>query len=161
MDHPHACGDKLLCLYLFTVPIGSSPCVWGKVVNVSADNYLIRIIPMRVGTSIEYVLELESGKDHPHACGDKSFSSCTISLALGSSPCVWGQVKVRTPLGRVLGIIPMRVGTSGVRSSAFWVVKDHPHACGDKGSLQCNTAKSLGSSPCVWGQGKILTERNP
>ena len=29
-DHPHACGDKLICTFSMSKLIGSSPCVWGQ-----------------------------------------------------------------------------------------------------------------------------------
>ena len=50
--HPHACGDKFACLYLFTVPIGSSPRVWGQADGRTHWKGLVRIIPTRVGTSL-------------------------------------------------------------------------------------------------------------
>ena len=50
-DHPHACGDK----HLYSI----------------VTLYLLRIIPMRVGTSmLAYTTKLQVW-DHPHACGDK------------------------------------------------------------------------------------------
>ena len=51
-DHPHACGDKFACLYLFTVPIGSSPRVWGQDCSLISVVISLRIIPTRVGTSV-------------------------------------------------------------------------------------------------------------
>ena len=87
---------------------------------------------MRVGTSLRgdgWVLER---KDHPHACGDKSFIDTIDLLLVGSSPCVWGQGRNKLAIFAVSRIIPMRVGTrfGNVRNAKRnW---DHPHACGDK-----------------------------
>ena len=67
---------------------------------------------MRVGTSLRgdgWVLER---KDHPHACGDKSFIDTIDLLLVGSSPCVWGQGLKAVQCFLILRIIPMRVGTS-------------------------------------------------
>ena len=50
-DHPHACGDKLFALKSSILPMGSSPCVWGQVLTSVKTCTIIRIIPMRVGTS--------------------------------------------------------------------------------------------------------------
>ena len=50
-DHPHACGDKCLLLYLYRCKRGSSPCVWGQAHRAMAIIAQTRIIPMRVGTS--------------------------------------------------------------------------------------------------------------
>ena len=70
-DHPHACGDKLpKNNKLYTYP-GSSPRVWGQAeYSVDAFNRL-GIIPTRVGTSGFYISIVDTGQDHPHACGDK------------------------------------------------------------------------------------------
>ena len=51
-DHPHACGDKQLRTFYVLKSLGSSPRVWGQVIQFWAITMLIRIIPTRVGTSI-------------------------------------------------------------------------------------------------------------
>ena len=66
---------------------------------------------MRVGTRIDKLGGTNNDEDHPHACGDK-FRSLLLSFhCLGSSPCVWGQVSIRSNGAINSGIIPMRVGT--------------------------------------------------
>ncbi len=75
----------------------------------------------------------------------------------GSSPCVWGQVLVRYISVRVVGIIPMRVGTRCHFYPNHGQGKDHPHACGDKRHRYITTISKLGSSPCVWGQEFVNT----
>ena len=72
----------------------------------------------------------------------------------GSSPRVWGQANENVMTCDYRGIIPTRVGTSGVcfiGDSSSW---DHPHACGDKESCPASRRFELGSSPRVWGQAK-------
>ena len=51
-------------------------------------------------------------------------------------------------------IIPTRVGTSDGSSTVSKAVRDHPHACGDKLVIGCETKNGVGSSPRVWGQGR-------
>ena len=73
---------------------------------------IMRIIPMRVGTS-DLAGSLQGLKqDHPHACGDKSDMRRSQTARLGSSPCVWGQVLAAWNTYKNDRIIPMRVGTS-------------------------------------------------
>ncbi len=92
-DHPHACGDKYLYRFTAYAGAGSSPCVWGQDADRLYEYDRIRIIPMRVGTS-DLAGSLQGLKqDHPHACGDKDRLSHLKSNGIGSSPCVWGQVK--------------------------------------------------------------------
>ena len=73
-DHPHACGDKSLCVIFTRQCSGSSPRVWGQVdcVRRVSDGY--RIIPTRVGTSTANAPKQRIFQDHPHACGDKLFT---------------------------------------------------------------------------------------
>ena len=51
-DHPHACGDKLLQTPSRTPHQGSSPCVWGQEIQFRKAFSTVRIVPMRVGTSL-------------------------------------------------------------------------------------------------------------
>ena len=110
-DHPHACGDKLFAKLVIAPLGGSSPRVWGQASDgVSFDN-CNRIIPTRVGTSGFSDPLTSSGRDHPHACGDKYKSTLWRSFGLGSSPRVWGQAMRATVTTAQMRIIPTRVGT--------------------------------------------------
>ena len=55
-DHPHACGDKLLCQVCTQHSRGSSPRVWGQESTVQILYRSFGIIPTRVGTraSLQY-----------------------------------------------------------------------------------------------------------
>ena len=50
-DHPHACGDKQVKTIVYRCEKGSSPRVWGQVVQALKSRGIDRIIPTRVGTS--------------------------------------------------------------------------------------------------------------
>ena len=130
--------------------------MWGQDYHIRYLRYSLRIIPMRVGTRFTPVIFSKYEEDHPHACGDKPCKDPAKLAMIGSSPCVWGQGKIKAPLGRGCGIIPMRVGTSFQRCTRTQAVRDHPHACGDKVSVYKYRIKVVGSSPCVWGQGENL-----
>ena len=114
-DHPHACGDKMFRNTSFGNKIGSSPCVWGQVLDEVNELPLTGIIPMRVGTRRNNLKFDSQLKDHPHACGDKLFSAFQSVFFQGSSPCVWGQATDFVSSLTKLRIIPMRVGTSRSR----------------------------------------------
>ena len=107
---------------------------------------------MRVGTRFVKPQQRPARRDHPHACGDKSYLY-SLSLPLqGSSPCVWGQVVVLLCPLSIIRIIPMRVGTRQSVTLRYLHLRDHPHACGDKPVYLSIRIFSRGSSPCVWGQ---------
>ena len=131
-DHPHAYGDKVLMCYKHTFLTGSSPRVWGQDVYQKYDGNQPGIIPTRMGTRVFWFCSGCYAEDHPHAYGDKLYFGIISCILVGSSPRVWGQAQGAAVFFRDDGIIPTRMGTSGLRSFAFWVVKDHPHAYGDK-----------------------------
>ena len=76
-------------------------------------------------------------------------------ILTGSSPRVWGQVKMNGISIPKLRIIPTRVGTSKNEWDKYPEIEDHPHACGDKRALDTFFTPRWGSSPRVWGQEQI------
>ena len=126
--------------------------MWGQVFIDRTTTWHARIIPTRVGTR-HYPANLsKTAGDHPHACGDKSFSTQRAHVSPGSSPRVWGQDTIDIGTKKQLGIIPTRVGTSCCKQVKHGRNQDHPHACGDKAVTQLYRSKDRGSSPRVWGQ---------
>ena len=111
-DHPHACGDKFQEMFYVDTRKGSSPRVWGQVLDQQACYDSHGIIPTRVGTRLTDLIRFLLTEDHPHACGDKTIMKEKLLDLLGSSPRVWGQASIRTILMNFLRIIPTRVGTS-------------------------------------------------
>ena len=65
---------------------------------------------------------------------------------------MWGQENGNAEARVKEGIIPTRVGTSIVFADQVLLLKDHPHACGDKIYYTIRYISALGSSPRVWGQ---------
>ena len=70
-NHPHAWGDKTLSSKSLKDCWGSSPRVWGQDGADRQERQEDRIIPTRVGTSIDDCAFSGCTGDHPHACGDK------------------------------------------------------------------------------------------
>ena len=52
MDHPHAYGDKALYSDTDSIKVGSSPRVWGQVIDELGELEIEGIIPTRMGTSM-------------------------------------------------------------------------------------------------------------
>ena len=91
-------------------------------------------------------------RDHPHAYGDKLVSYTKLRGFIGSSPRVWGQDLLASLAGKILGIIPTRMGTSVSEILIHLLCWDHPHAYGDKAIDRQVRGLVEGSSPRVWGQ---------
>ena len=88
-----------------------------------------------MGTSCAVVFYIFVDWDHPHAYGDKFIRCSQIVIVDKSSPRVWGQVfetKLNTAGAR---IIPTRMGTRYTENQRLNPHEDHPHAYGDKLSL--------------------------
>ncbi len=131
---------------------GSSPRVWGQVIKQRAIREFQRIIPTRMGTSVNQVSAYDSNEDHPHAYGDKSKKSGRAEGFTGSSPRVWGQDLLLCVILCFRGIIPTRMGTRAGALRLLTVSQDHPHAYGDKLTAKAKRLLKKGSSPRVWGQ---------
>ncbi len=65
---------------------------------------------------------------------------------------MWGQAHTAQGLQYAERIIPTRVGTREILCSGIEVIRDHPHACGDKLIAELVFICTIGSSPRVWGQ---------
>ena len=113
-DHPHAYGDKTAMSMELYQPQGSSPRVWGQVLEMQKRGYTVGIIPTRMGTSINFVRYFWLFKDHPHAYGDKPVCKQTRHTRRGSSPRVWGQGIQHSNYAVIVRIIPTRMGTRRV-----------------------------------------------
>ncbi len=111
------------------------------------------IIPTRMGTSTQDRIYTTFSQDHPHAYGDKTMRCYVRRAQNGSSPRVWGQVKLIDSFGSLDRIIPTRMGTSPSAKDSGGVCRDHPHAYGDKAIVWLYSVIKVGSSPRVWGQG--------
>ena len=154
-DHPHACGDKYIKNMTEINPLGSSPRVWGQDIKNIWCSQIVRIIPMRVGTSCNVHIKQSQFWDHPHACGDKFAPFSAARRMSGSSPRVWGQVGNFFRCRVLERIIPTRVGTRGTGILCNRWRRDHPHACGDKCHCLRIHRMNQGSSPRVWGQAHL------
>ena len=93
--------------------------------------------PTRVGTRKSTKAHPRKLEDHPHACGDKTEGEYTEEVKIGSSPRVWGQVKLIDSFGSLDRIIPTRMGTSVTSWFDYPYCQDHPHAYGDKDDCFC------------------------
>ena len=132
--------------------LGSSPRVWGQVPIGVIRNPIVGIIPTRMGTSDNYTVDGDLFRDHPHAYGDKNQVQRKGLQYIGSSPRVWGQDKHSCYRYECRWIIPTRMGTSSLETEYLSIIKDHPHAYGDKVVKETILKCLMGSSPRVWGQ---------
>ena len=152
-DHPHAYGDKSLKSLTLPLMLGSSPRVWGQDLTNFLKATRTRIIPTRMGTRRSAEHPTHTIRDHPHAYGDKVGYVFDKDGNVGSSPRVWGQACCCKSMNDRFWIIPTRMGTSYQKTTNCTLIRDHPHAYGDKKHSLNRNCQYPGSSPRVWGQG--------
>jgi len=131
-DHPHACGEKRKNGSRVGCAAGSSPRVWGEARNTNHITKKSRIIPTRVGRSIDSRFHIVYSQDHPHACGEKFCNVHPNPNHTGSSPRVWGEGNLLLSPREIPRIIPTRVGRRLAIPPNASHAQDHPHACGEK-----------------------------
>ena len=68
-DHPRACGANVKSPSIFTFLLGSSPRMRGKLVMMTRDVMVGRIIPAHAGQTLLVMAATHACPDHPRACG--------------------------------------------------------------------------------------------
>ena len=69
----------------------------------------------------------------------------------GSSPRMWGTLKLLLDSLPFLRFIPTHVGNTLMTPAGIFWFTVHPHACGEHGRNADNDSRMYGSSPRMWG----------
>ena len=149
--HPHACGEHLTIPANSVPRSGSSPRMWGTQVLQRHQSALRRFIPTHVGnTSLQTDSHCYPAV-HPHACGEHRTEEITQRVEDGSSPRMWGTLRIDLLRIELRRFIPTHVGNTsvGIEHCDIWAV--HPHACGEHLKAVAWVDKVDGSSPRMWG----------
>ena len=172
--HPHACGENGCINYVHSQISGTSPRVWGKRIVNSLRVYTGRYIPTRVGKTQHIIILPVIYSVHPHACGENLSPVCHSRYFAGTSPRVWGKLRLLKPAITGGRYIPTRVGkTHAGHIEPLPVMRYIPTRVGNP-PLNCDVAlknvryiptrvgKTLwgrisastrsGTSPRVWGK---------
>ena len=150
-DHPRACGEREIFVFLYHCLPGSSPRVRGTRSCVMASSRSFRIIPARAGNAKRGRRSGQARSDHPRACGERQSRLSTAAVSGGSSPRVRGTPIVPRERKTFLRIIPARAGNASSERPRKWMMSDHPRACGERDYLMLESHSSPGSSPRVRG----------
>ncbi len=151
--HPHTCGEQLSIPPRLLWFVGSSPHVWGTVVDEKIDKLGYRFIPTRVGNSKAPTRGPLFLPVHPHTCGEQPPRAKPPTRMTGSSPHVWGTGKRVHFHPEVIRFIPTRVGNRNLVMMPLPLLAVHPHTCGEQVWYAVSPGTGYGSSPHVWGTG--------
>ena len=85
-DHPRACGEKVLAVFMRRASEGSPPRMRGKGKMATQQNLQQGITPAHAGKSSTLPTLVSNHWDHPRACGEKTKESFVNSqLSSGCS----------------------------------------------------------------------------
>ena len=88
---------------------------------------------------------------HPHVCGEHGSGRLFIPTLNGSSPRVWGALRIARIRSISSRLIPTCVGSTRMCGLGFTAWPAHPHVCGEHISRTSSDFCTIGSSPRVWG----------
>ena len=94
--HPHVCGEHTLTELIPGGHIGSSPRVWGTLIESDDGDETARFIPTCVGNTMVSYVGREIRPVHPHVCGEHMMDPFVSMTVDGSSPRVWGTHRKAT-----------------------------------------------------------------
>ena len=116
----------------------------------------VRFIPACVGNSSAEQSMMMGFTVHPRVCGELGSSDGVLDSASGSSPRVWGTLRIYSEDPILDRFIPACVGNSHYMVYGWDPFSVHPRVCGELPSVTCTDIRQCGSSPRVWGtQGNL------
>ena len=129
--HPHACGELSWARLWSGMQFGSSPRMWGTLINHIISYSTFRFIPTHVGNSKLIPISTRCASVHPHACGELRRCFPRSNGVFGSSPRMWGTPLLPGTVPLPVRFIPTHVGNSLSLKCSHWRAPVHPHACGE------------------------------
>ena len=129
--HPHACGEHFVNNRTYFLNCGSSPRLWG--------------------TLLDGCFWGNSKPVHPHACGEHFFNRSSNLNNSGSSPRLWGTHQAIAREYVPCRFIPTLVGNTNEIAPNGIKYSVHPHACGEHSERVPSCRFFIGSSPRLWG----------
>ena len=151
-DHPRVCGEKTTVTRWKPRATGSPPRMRGKeptpvVVVVSPG-----ITPAHAGKRFLVRPCWLGSWDHPRACGEKCIFEHSLKMFVGSPPRMRGKAETSNDDKAKARITPAHAGKSRQRGHLPGQKKDHPRACGEKGSNLFYSVYVEGSPPRMRGK---------
>ena len=110
---------------------GSSPRLWGTLINSGWQYRGRRFIPTLVGNTSNITLQFPAVAVHPHACGEHPVAGVAAASSNGSSPRLWGTRLIGLIEQGTGRFIPTLVGNTAPELKRYIDQTVHPHACGE------------------------------
>ena len=128
----------------------------GKGVKARYERVAVGITPAHAGKSQFPGPSPALPRDHPRACGEKTFKTYELDVSRGSPPRMRGKV-LPPPLAALhRGITPAYAGKSSCSRRRGSDPQDHPRVCGEKRSLSSSSRAKMGSPPRMRGKDSFI-----
>ena len=79
---------------------------------MQSSAYSARLIPTGVGNTVIAASQFPVAWAHPHGCGEHQKTALKRPPATGSSPRVWGTLRLFVGVSHIAGLIPTGVGNT-------------------------------------------------
>ena len=159
--HPHAYGERLMCLRVASSQNGSSPRIWGTAAPAPRTLVFPRFIPTHMGNGRPLQFRPPGRSVHPHAYGERDFPDPRPPYQTGSSPRIWGTESAAFAARDAERFIPTHMGNGSGPTTANTEVPVHPHAYGERRAPATQRKAKFGSSPRIWGTVPIAVRSRP
>ena len=133
--HPHGCGERPPNDCAARDNRGSSPRLWGTHPCRGGVFLRLRFIPTAVGNACQKPSSIDYIPVHPHGCGERHDRTLDMSNPYGSSPRLWGTLRLESRHSPIQRFIPTAVGNAKTRLIFTAQSLVHPHGCGERGRL--------------------------
>ena len=150
-NHPHIHGEYKSPVSHVLGCMESSPYTWGVRVDILANGNVMRIIPIYMGSTEKFKLQISAIRNHPHIHGEYVKLLGGVSLLVESSPYTWGVLN--RPVNTTLfnRIIPIYMGSTGRLLTKRRHQRNHPHIHGEYLLHFLQQFDQWESSPYTWG----------
>ena len=133
-DHPRACGENGLYVFVLSSARGSPPRMRGKRQHSLRLPQRSGITPAHAGKTGLSLPGPHRSWDHPRACGENDSTLCAFLSVAGSPPRMRGKHYLSPGDDISVGITPAHAGKTPQRVPRAGVDWDHPRACGENTS---------------------------
>src|SRR5690606_25097665 len=130
--HPHACGERDEDFRPAEFMHGSSPRMWGTDPPSALTAPGTRFIPTHAGNGNGLMTKVRPPTVHPHACGERMYTTNRSIIKIGSSPRMWGTGGHIPWADDQARFIPTHVGNGYRQLGSPGPQPVHPHACGER-----------------------------
>ena len=157
--YPRACGGTSACRPPPPGSSGLSPRVRGNLTRIQHCVVPLRSIPARAGEPAGCVQASQVQRVYPRACGGTLTGPTSVSVCVGLSPRVRGNLQPRQVRHSQLRSIPARAGEPRIDTLQMCMYAVYPRACGGTANSRSISAMKYGLSPRVRGNPPTISTK--